>query len=95
MAYRICSLLDYAFKYDRLYPLVGLFKYHTKMKLSQEEADASFDLLVSECFVGKGRKGLMPCHAKVLNRIKTLILHCSLKAFSPNDITEFYSTITF
>jgi len=37
MANRICTLLDYAFKYDRLYPFVGLFKYHTIMKLSQEE----------------------------------------------------------
>jgi len=34
MANRICSLLDYAFKYDRLYPFIGLFKYHTMMKLS-------------------------------------------------------------
>jgi len=89
MANQICTLLDYAFKYDRLYPFVGLFKYHTIMKLSQEEVDAFFDLLVNECFVGKGKNGLMPCQAKVLNRIKTLILHGSLKAISQNDITEF------
>jgi len=89
MANRICSLLDYAFKYDRLYPFIGLFKYHTMMKLSQEEVDAFFDLLVNECFVGKGKNGLMPCQAKVLNRIKTLILHGSLKAVSQNDIAEF------
>jgi len=89
MANRICSLLDYAFKYDRLYPFIGLFKYHTMMKLSQEEVDAFFDLLVNECFVGKGKNGLMPCQAKVLNRMKTLIVHGSLKAISKNDISEF------
>jgi len=89
MANRICSLVDYAFKYDRLYPFVGLFKYRTIMKLSQEEVDAFFDLLVDECFVGKGKNWLMPCQAKVLNRIKTLTLHGSLKAISQNDITEF------
>jgi len=89
VAKQICSLLDYAFKHDRLYPFVGLFKYHTKMKLSQEEVDAFFDLLVNECFVGWRKNGLMPCQAKVLNRIKTLILHGSMKAISQNDITEF------
>jgi len=55
--------------------------------------DAFFDLLVNECFVGKGKNDLMPCQARVLNRIKTLILHCSLKAISQNDITEFKSNL--
>jgi len=95
MANRICSLLDYAFKYDRLYPFVGVFKYHTKMKLSQEEVDAFFDLLVNECFVGKGKNGLLPCQARVLNRIKTVILHGGLKAVSQNDITEFKRNLQY
>jgi len=93
MANRICSLLDYAFKYNRLYPFDGIFKYHTIMKLSQEEVDAFFDLLANECFGGKGKNGLMPCQAKMLNRLKTLILHGSLKAISQNDITEFKRNI--
>jgi len=43
--------------------------------------------------VGKGKNGLMPCQAKVLNRIKTIILHGSLKVISQNDITEFKRNI--
>jgi hypothetical protein len=89
MADRICSLLDYAFKNDRIYPFIGLFKHHSTMKLNQEEVDAFFALLVSECLTRKGKEGLMPIQQRVLNRIKTLILHGSLKAISQNDIIEF------
>merc|ERR550534_216327 len=89
VADRICSLLDYAFKNDRVYPFIGLFKYHSTMKLNQEEVDAFFALLVSECFTRKGKEGLMPIQQRVLNRIKTLILHGNLKAISQNNIMEF------
>jgi len=89
IADRICSLLDYAFKNDRIYPFIGLFKCHSTMNLNQEEVDAFFALLVSECFRRKGKGGLMPIQQRVLNRIKTLILHGSLKAISQNDIIEF------
>jgi len=89
VADRICSLLDYAFKYDRIYPFVGLFKYHANMKLNQEEVDAFFDLLVSECFTRKGKKGLIPTQSRVLSRIKTLILNGNMQAISKSDIIEF------
>jgi len=93
VADRICSLLDYAFKYDRIYPFVGLFKYHSAMKLNQEEVDAFFDLLVSECFTQKGKKGLIPIQSRVLSRIKTLILHGNMKAISQSDIIEFRKSL--
>eukprot|EP00495_Collosphaeridae_sp_1-RS-2012_P009723 TRINITY_DN9992_c0_g1_i1.p1 TRINITY_DN9992_c0_g1~~TRINITY_DN9992_c0_g1_i1.p1 ORF type:complete len:250 (-),score=60.47 TRINITY_DN9992_c0_g1_i1:13-675(-) len=59
------------------------------MKLNQEEVDAFFDLLVSECFTRKGKKGLRPVQSRVLSRIKTLILHGNMKAISQSDIIQF------
>jgi len=88
---RMLALLKYAFKYDRIYPFASLFGVHTMMALTDNEVNAFFELLIEEAF-SHGVE-LIPSHLRVLNRIKTLILHGTMKSISNTDIIQFKSIL--
>jgi len=88
---RMLALLKYAFTYDRIYPFASLFGVHTMMALTDDEVDTFFELLIKEAFT-HGVK-IQPSHLRILNRIKTLILHGTMKSISKTDIIQFQSII--
>jgi len=88
---RMLALLQYAFKYDRIYPFTSLFGVHTMMALSEDEVDAFFELLIKEAFTHGVT--LQTSHLRILNRMKTLILHGTMKSISNSDIIQFQSIL--
>jgi len=88
---RMLALLNYAFKYDRIYPFASLFGVHTMMNLTDDEVNAFFELLRKESFTHGVE--LLPPNLRILNRIKTFILHGSMKTISDTDIIQFQSIL--
>jgi len=88
---RMLALLRYAFKYDRIYPFTTLFSVHTMMALTDQEVNAFFELLIKEAFTNGVE--LLPSNLRILNRIKTFILHGNIKSISKTDILQFHSIL--
>jgi len=88
---RMLALLKYAFKYDRIYPFASLFGVHTMMALSDDEVNSFFELLIKEAFTHGVE--LLPSHLRILNRMKTFILHGTMKSISNTDIIQFQSIL--
>jgi len=91
IAERMLALLNYAFKYDRIYPFTSLFTIHSMMALKTEEVNAFFNLLMKEAFANE--LDLLPSHMRILNRMKSLILHGNMKAISDSDVLQFESIL--
>jgi len=88
---RMLALLKYAFTNDRIYPFASLFGVHTMMALTDDEVDTFFELLIKEAFTHAVK--IEPSHLRILNRIKTLILHGTMKSISNSDIIQFRSIL--
>jgi len=88
---RMFALLEFAFKYDRIYPFTSLFGVHTMMALPVDEVNAFFELLIKEALTPGVE--LQPSHLRILKRMKTLILHGTMKSISNTDIIKFQSIL--
>jgi len=88
---RMLALLNYAFKYDRIYPFKSLFDIHSMMALHNDEVNAFFNLLMKEGFANG--LDILPSQVRILNRMKTLILYGDKKVISYSNVLQFKNVL--
>jgi len=87
VATRMCTLLNQAFKYDKLYSPENDFCVEIMKGASEVEVDRFFDLFINECFSNLDPSSVQ---ARVLNSKKQSIIDVML---DPENTLYFYSCL--
>jgi len=91
LASQIRIVLNYAFKYDRIYPWRELFNIHRGMAITKLEMTTFNELFLKECFHKK-----LPVYSverRVMERIGNLIVDEKAISVGPNDVLFIYRSI--
>lgn len=91
LASQIRIVLNYAFKYDRIYPWIELFNIHRGMAITRLEMTTFNELFLEECFPKK--LPVFSVERRVMARIGNLIVDEKAIKVGPNDALFFYRSI--
>jgi hypothetical protein len=91
LASQIRIVLNYAFKYDRIYPWRELFNIHRGMAITKSEMTTFNDIFFKVCFSKK--LSAFSVERRVMERIGKLIVDEKAVTVLPNDVLFIYRSI--
>jgi len=91
LASQIRIVLNYAFKYDRIYPWRELFNIHRGMAITKLEMSTFNELFLKECF--DKELPVFSVERRVIERIGNLIVDEKAIKVGPNDVFFIYRSI--
>jgi len=91
LASQIRIVLNYAFKYDRIYPWRELFNIHRGMAITKLEVTTFNELFLKECFHKK--LPVFSVERRVMERIGNLIVDGKAISGGPSDVLFIYRSI--
>jgi len=91
LASQVRIILNYAFKYDRIYPWRELFNVHRGMAITRLEMTTFNELFLKECFNIK--LPVFSVERRVMERIGNLIVDEKSVIVGPNDVLFMYRSI--
>jgi len=91
LASQMRIVLNYAFKYDRIYPWRELFNIHRGMAITKLEMTTFTELFLKECFNKK--LPVFSVERRVMERIGNLIVDERAGMVGPNDVVFIFRSI--